>query len=104
MKEGHLGAVHERFADKSTGGKRKASGALIRDAKRRADVPDSAALKIVLEIPSMEFVEGKGLSTVSNETWRCNISSNKEGRPLQFGPSFTGAIAHAGSEGHGSAR
>jgi hypothetical protein len=96
LRGGHLGAVHEKFAGRSTGGKRKASGALIRDAKRRADVPESDPLKVVREDPPMEFVEGKGLS---KEAWRCNICSNKEGGHV-FGLSFTEAIAHVGSQKH----
>lgn len=96
LKSGHRAEVHERFADRSTGGKRKAPETLIQDAKRRAAAPESAALKVVVDDPLMEFVEAKGLS---KEAWRCNACLNKKGSPL-FGLSFTGAIKHASSSEH----
>jgi hypothetical protein len=96
LKSEHRAEMHENFADRSTGGKRKAAGSLIHDAKRRAIVPESAALKVVLEDPLMEFVETKGLS---KEAWRCSACLNKKGIPL-FGLSYTGAITHAKSSEH----
>lgn len=51
LKHGHLEKVHEKFADRSTGGKRKASGGLIRNAKRRLVAPASELLKGVVQDP-----------------------------------------------------
>jgi hypothetical protein len=99
LKEGHLAKVHEKFADRSTGGKRKASGnldKLMHSAKRREVAPLSTLLVGVLEDPFTEFVEGKGLNL---EAWRCNICEENPGGPA-FGLSYTGAIAHIASEGH----
>jgi hypothetical protein len=92
----HLAEVHEKFADRSTTRKRKASGNLIPSAKRREIVPSSSLLAGVLEDPFTEFVEGKGLNT---EAWRCSACEDKSGGPA-FGLSYTGAIAHIASEGH----
>jgi hypothetical protein len=97
LKSGHRAEVHEKFADRSTGRKRKAAGSLIHDAKRRAIVPESAALlKVVVEDLLMEFVEAKGLS---KEAWRCSACLNKKGSPL-FGLSYSEAITHAKSQEH----
>ncbi|GAQ93289.1 hypothetical protein KFL_014200010 [Klebsormidium nitens] len=96
LKAGHLAEVHEKFADRSTAGKRKASGNLIHAAKRRETAPPSTLLAGVLEDPFTEFVEGKSLN---QEAWRCSACEDKSGGPA-FGLSYTGAIAHIASDRH----
>jgi hypothetical protein len=57
LKAGHSPEVHEKFADRSTGGKRKASVNLVSSAKRRAIDPESPLLADVLADPFTEFIE-----------------------------------------------
>lgn len=93
----HREDVHDKWADRTKGMKRKAAVGLIRRAKRRtSDLPDSELLKPVVDDPKMEFVADKGLG---KEAWRCTSCKTATGEAV-CGESFSQAIKHQQSEQH----
>jgi hypothetical protein len=94
---GHLAEVHEKWASRTTGMKRKAAVGLIRRAKKRqTGLPESELMLPVVEDSSMEFVEDKGLG---KEAWRCTVCQNDAGEAI-CGESFSQALKHVESEQH----
>jgi hypothetical protein len=87
----HLAEVHEKWADRTKGMKRRAAIGLIRKAKRRNEgLPESEKMKPVVEDPKMEFVVDRGLG---KEAWRCNSCKTGSGEAV-CGESFSQALKH----------
>jgi hypothetical protein len=94
---GHLAEVHEKWANRTRGMKRKAAVGLIRRVKKRqTGLPESELMLPVVEDSSMEFVEDKGLK---KEAWRCTVCQKVAGEAI-CGESFSQALKHVESEQH----
>jgi hypothetical protein len=93
----HLAVVHDKWADRTKGMKRKAAVGLIRKAKRRTvEIPESELMKPVVEDSKMEFVVDKGLG---KEAWRCTTCKTSFGEVV-CGESFSQALKHQQSAQH----
>jgi hypothetical protein len=94
---GHLAEVHDKWANRTKGLKRKAATGLIRRAKQRVvGLPESELMKPVVDDSNIQFVEDRGLR---KEAWRCTLCLTRNGKVV-CGESFSQALKHVTSEQH----